>query len=307
MRRLLSTSQWLGLLVMALLIGTVLLFVYLLPPPDTATQRDGSDSTQTAKKSRFHRQKTAYNPHSFDPNTADSITLIENGLPPYVVRSILHYRAKGGRYRQKEDMQRNYLMSDSLYQLIAPWIEIDTMPFVRHRDSIRHLYRLRRDSIRRVDSLRHDSVVRHDTLTHRYPQKKDTILELNSADSASLQMIRGIGPYIARRIIRYREQLGGYVSPEQIREIEGLRMDYPDSVIQHLRACPDSVHPIRVQHASVRQMMNHPYLNFEQARDIYRLRRRHKMRNIEDLKNVPAISEQERERLRPYLDFREQP
>ena len=49
--------------------------------------------------------------------------------------------------------------------------------------------------------------------------KKQVLVELNSADSADLVSVRGIGPFYARQIVQYRERLGGYVSKEQLLEL----------------------------------------------------------------------------------------
>ena len=71
----------------------------------------------------------------------------------------------------------------------------------------------RYDSFFLADSLWKDSV-------GRIPRaiKKDTILDLNTADTTELKWIRGIGRYIARQIVKYREELGGFYSPEQLKD-----------------------------------------------------------------------------------------
>ena len=48
---------------------------------------------------------------------------------------------------------------------------------------------------------------------------KPLVIELNSADSTALVSIRDIGPYYANKILRYREQLGGFHATRQLKEI----------------------------------------------------------------------------------------
>ena len=225
----------------------------------------------------------------FDPNTADSTTLLQLGLKRWQVRNLLKYRAAGGTYRKSSDLRRLYGMTDSMYLALEPYICIDTLRFAR-RDTIR------RDSI----PLKYKSL------------KKDTIIELNSADTLSLQCIRGIGSGIAKQIVRYREQLGGYYSAEQIRDIARLR-EYDrdtliyftfDSVLPHLTACADSIRPVPVNHSSVQRLQHHPYLRFEQAKALYTLRRnRFKLKSIDELRSLPEFTEQDLERLKWYLSF----
>ncbi len=142
--------------------------------------------------------------------------------------------------------------------------------------------------------------------------KRDTIIELNSADTADLQYIRGVGRGVAMQIVRYRGQLGGYYSPEQIREIERLQ-EYNrdtmvrfcfDSVLPHLTVCTDSIRRIPVNHSSVQRLQRHPYLRFEQAEALYTLRRnRFRLRSIDDMRTLPEFTEQDLLRLQWYLSF----
>lgn len=239
---------------------------------------------------------------AFDPNTADSLTLIELGLRPWQVRNMMKYRAKGGRYRKAEDFSKLYGLTDSAFAALRPYIRIDSTAWVARRDSLR-LLKHERDSLKHVaDSLRRDSIY----AARGYRMKKDTIIELNNTDTVALQYIRGIGPAVARHIVRYGQQLGGYVSPEQIREIQALR-DYKvpfDSVIPHLTAERDSVLRMRVNYIGVERMQRHPYLSFTQAKAIYELRRnKFYLKSIDELRSLPCLTEEDIKRLEPYLSF----
>ena len=60
----------------------------------------------------------------FDPNTADSTTLLRLGLQPWQVRSIYKYRSRGGRFRVKEDFARLYGLTLEKYRQLEPYITI---------------------------------------------------------------------------------------------------------------------------------------------------------------------------------------
>lgn len=59
-----------------------------------------------------------------------------------------------------------------------------------------------------------------------YPQAEKwpqgTVVELNSADTTALKMVPGIGSVFAKRIIKYRDLLGGFYSVEQLGEVYGI-------------------------------------------------------------------------------------
>ncbi|MCR4663842.1 MAG: helix-hairpin-helix domain-containing protein, partial [Paludibacteraceae bacterium] len=147
--------------------------------------------------------------------------------------------------------------------------------------------------------LRHDSLLKAGII-HR---KADTVIEINTADTNSLQYIRGIGKYSAVQIIRYRQQLGGYHSLEQLREIDNLDYMAWDSVMPHLRIDTTLISKINVQTASVERLMHHPYISFTQAKKLYEKRRRNiRLKDMDEL--VPAVfTNEEAGRIKPYLDF----
>lgn len=217
----------------------------------------------------------------FDPNTADSITLITKGIPRWMVRMMLNYRRKGGLYKSVEDMKDIPYMSDSLYTQIAPYVCIDTTLFP-------------------LDTLHRHSVAQ------QWTQKQDTILELNSCDTTSLQLLRGIGAYTARQIIAYRKQLGGYVSVQQLREIKQIEPYITDTLLAHFTVCTDSIHPLSVNHSSVERLQRHPYLTFTQAKALYEHRRNnYRLYSIDALLQLEEFSEKDIQRLTPYLSFAE--
>lgn len=215
----------------------------------------------------------------FDPNTADSTTLVHLGLRPWMARSVVHYREKGGHYRKAEDFRKAYGMTDSLYQVLLPYITIaeaaDNLPSAT-----------------------------------RYPQKKDTLLNLNTADTTELKLLRGIGSYTARKIVEYRKQLGGYASTEQLREITPA-INNLDSILPHLWARADDVKKLYINRMSVDAMNRHKYLSFDQAKAIFEYRlKKGAIRSEETLLQIrmnkkQVITDKDLERLRPYISYDE--
>ena len=61
---------------------------------------------------------------SFDPNVDDYTTLRQKGLPQDVAVGIIRWRSYGKVYRIKEDLALVTGMTDSLYEVLAPYITI---------------------------------------------------------------------------------------------------------------------------------------------------------------------------------------
>lgn len=61
---------------------------------------------------------------SFDPNKADSSSLVRLGIPQRVVRNILNYRKKGGVFRQSDDLAEIYGMEPELFERLKPYVRM---------------------------------------------------------------------------------------------------------------------------------------------------------------------------------------
>ncbi len=302
---LLTREQWLGVAILvALAVGTVVV-LHFFHKPQPAIDVAVTDSTKTAFAAHQARQDSLHKAQwrrqykrdtiaivlqPFDPNTADSSTLVHVGLKPWQARNMLKYRAKGGKYRKAEDMRRLYGMTDSLYRVLEPYIRIA-------------------EETVRGDSVRQDSVPRY------VSTKRDTVLNLRTADTTELKMIRGIGSYTAREIVRYRAQLGGFVSTEQLLDIQAVRRaiayrqetdstNTRDSLLCHFVLDSVAVKTLPVNKLRVEQLQRHPYLRFAQAKALYELRRRRiHIDSAEELRQLDCFTEEELQRLLPYLSF----
>ena len=294
---LLTGEQWLGLLVLGVIIAGTMVGMKYLQPADEPTilvedsvktdfkdYQTKQDSLYKAKwKKTYKRDTIAIRMQMFDPNTVDSMTLLHLGFKPWQAKNMLKYRAKGGKYRKKEDLKKLYGMTDSMYLALTPYIYI--------KDSIV------------VDSARIDSV-RTDSLPKWKSTKKDTILNLRTADTTELKLIRGIGSYRAKMIVRYREQLGGYAQVEQIMEARGMDKVIADSILPHFYIDSVVVNKIPINHIRPEVLQRHPYLNFEQAKAIYEYRRKHiRIKSAEELKKIKGLSPTDIEKILIYLDF----
>lgn len=60
----------------------------------------------------------------FDPNTISVDDLCRLGFSPKQAQSIDNYRKKGGRFRRKTDFAKSFVVSDSIYRRLEPYIEI---------------------------------------------------------------------------------------------------------------------------------------------------------------------------------------
>ena len=242
----------------------------------------------------------------FDPNTADSTTLLRLGLAPWQVRAVYRYRAKHGRYHVPEDFMRLPGMTNGLWQRLKPMVQIaEEFRYVTPPAPSRPAREAAAPgSTPPADTAQTTSgnpmPARRDSLPRQEKLAAGEVVDINTADTTLLKKIPGIASRRAARIVRYRQQLGGFVSTEQVMEATEL----PDSVMLWMTVVPGEVQKIAINAWSVQRLMRHPYLNFYQAKDIQEYRRNHgDLHSVEELSQLEHFRPTDIDRLRPYVAF----
>ena len=130
-------------------------------------------------------------------------------------------------------------------------------------------------------------------------------LELNTADSAALVALRGIGPYYARKILDYRERLGGFVDAAQLLEIDGLDADRLAGFSEDVTVDAKKIRKIDLWHASDTVLARHPYIGAKGARSVLRYRQLYDSARwtLPDLAKERALSPENIEKLKKYIEI----
>lgn len=226
----------------------------------------------------------------FDPNTADSTQLLRLGLAPWMVRNIYRYRAKGGVFRQKSDFARVYGLTRGQYRALEPYIVIgsDYQPAYSEaaKDKPAKGYA--------------DSAQSHRQYNYQQKLREGESVSLNTADTSALKRIPGIGSYFARRIVSYRERLGGFDRAEQLLEIEG----FPERALRYIKVDVGGISKLHVNKMTLSQLRRHPYINYYQAKSIVDYRRLHgPLHSLGQLHLLNEFTGDDLKRLEPYVDF----
>lgn len=206
----------------------------------------------------------------------------------------------GGVYQCKEDFAYVYGLTVKDYKRLEPYIRIgaDYLP----ASSLAEV-RNRKRGYERSSRYASDNGENAPNVEHKAYTPKIRIgehIEINSADTTELMKIPGIGSYYSRQIVRYRNQLGGFVSKEQLLEIE----DFPEEAVKYISIDESNIRRLRINQLTLSQLKRHPYLNYYQARAISDYRRlRGNIRSISELKLMKEFSSHDIERISPYIEY----
>lgn len=129
------------------------------------------------------------------------------------------------------------------------------------------------------------------------PQTK---IELNSVDSNTLVKIRGIGPYYASKIIRYRKQLGGFYSVNQLKELKMKYFNVDSNA--HLFSVTSNLIQVRdLDTMSFKSLVHHPYLEYEDVQMIFEAKRKYGHLTYDTLEIHGVLTIFKLKKIKPYF------
>lgn len=217
-------------------------------------------------------------PFLFDPNVLDKKGWVKLGFTEKQAAGILKFREKGGTFRTKEDVKKLYVVDAEIYSLLEPYIQLPE----------------KTEQPAKAEAGKSEKPVSRKSESYR--------VELNGADSASLVKVRGIGPAFARRIIRYRDKLGGFSDIGQLQDVYGMDSARFNLIEEYLYTNADLIKKINVNSASLDELRSHPFIDYYIAKAIVDKRiQKGAFDDLNELKEIPLIHESLFLKLSPYL------
>jgi DNA uptake protein ComE-like DNA-binding protein len=145
-----------------------------------------------------------------------------------------------------------------------------------------------------------DSVPRR---TYSKPFERSREVELNTADTIELRGLPAIGPWLARKIVEYRERLGGFYYPDQLLEVYRLTPGKLDTIWPYLRIDTTAVRKVDINRIPVEDLLKHPYLSRSQAKGLIAYREKHgPFNSLSDLKKCLLIDDKTFEKMHIYIE-----
>ncbi len=231
----------------------------------------GNNNDSTINSFSLKAEYFTFNPNGLAPDDWKRL-----GLNDKQIHTIKNYEAKGGQFRTKEDVKKMYCIPAEQYSQLEPYIQVPS-------GEVHNVKKFPDNNLRTPNSgLR-------------------TLIELNSADSAYLTTIKGIGGFYAKAIIKYRQELGGFVSIEQLMEVWKFDKEKFDAIKNYLIVDETEIRKININTCTAAQL-KHPYISWNMANAIVNYRNKHgKYKNLEEIKKTDLVDDETFRKLVYYL------
>lgn len=218
---------------------------------------------------RAHHSKNQGNSRlilfSFNPNTASENHFKRLGFKEWQIKNIIKFRQAGGVFRVKSDMKRLYGLSAARYLELEPFIDLP--------DQITSL-------------------------------KKESMLPINQLDSSHWFQSKLLPESLMKRIWKYKQRLGGFVSHDQWREIWGINDQQCNILKRLVHIDPEMVSKIKVNQCSARELAAHPYVDNRLAQRIVNYRSQHgSFTEIKEMSKSVLMPDSLIPKIAPYLSW----
>ena len=294
-----SLSERRAIYVLLVLIAVLVVAIVWTPAPEVQSVNVVAEADSLVLSRKYNEERKSFTKKEriqeevsivltpFDPNLADSIEFLRLGLPSYVIKNVIKYRQKGGRFSTPESFARIYGLTEAKFKELQPYIYISE-EFIKKPNRKKSAQELPKRE-ERVDSLQKP---------FKYPE--GTLVDVNTADTTELKKIPGIGGGIARRIVAYRNRLGGFYTLEQLDEVEFVTAD----LLKWFKLEGDSVRKLPINRVGLDKLRAHPYINFYQAKVIVEYRRKKgEIKSLSQLALYEEFTEKDFKRLSAYISF----
>jgi len=225
------------------------------------------------KKKKHHQEKKNYF-FVFDPNTISEKDAIELGFSKKTALTLIKFREKGGKFYIKEDLKKLYGISNEFFESIKDYVIIEAKLSVKN------------DTLKKFKNIKFQPI------------------ELNEIDSVQLVKLPKIGPFTTKKILKFRNSLGGFYDIGQLKEVYGMNDSLFNYLVGNTFVEPNKIKPIQINNVSYNELKKHPYIDHIIASTIVAYREKHgKYRQLNDLLSIGTISESKLATLRYYFSF----
>lgn len=243
-----------------------------------AEQQENNNSYYQSRNQKNYQQ--AYKPMQFDPNLVNKNKLASMGFNSSQIKNLMNFRKSGGKFYQKEDFLKLYTIDTMAFNLFKPFITIPEK------------------DINITNTAENSS--------EKTKKKHITIpLEINSCTKAELITKLQIPDYLADRVIKYRNLLGGFNDYSQFSEIYGFNPQKIDTNRIKIHFDQDRIEKINLNNGEFKEIISHPYIDKYTTNAILEYRKFMKtITSLDELKENNVLTDDDIKKIKPYVTLK---
>ncbi len=224
------------------------------------------------------------NQFKFNPNYMDDHKAYQLGMSVSEIDRLIAFRNTNSYISSAEEFQRVTLVSDSLLKAIQPYF--------RFPEGSTFNDKFEKNSEKDIQK-RHLSVV----------PIKEANLDLNKATADELKRVYGVGEVLSKRIVKFRNALGGFLVEEQLLDVYGLKPEVVDRIIRRYKVIEQpSINKIRLNSATADELAKLLYINRKLAAKIIAYRENSgSFDSLNELTKIAGFPEDKIDRIKLYL------
>ena len=216
--------------------------------------------------------------HPFNPNFITDFKGYKLGMSSEEIDRLLDYRKQNKWINSKEDFKKVTKVSDSFLDQISSYFKFPdwiSNPKPKYSDWIKG-----------------------------FKEKTfDQKIDLNSATQLELKKVNGIGEALSKRIIDYRDKLGGFTNDIQLYEVYGLDYQLTVKVRNDFTVkTPKEIIKMNLNKISASDIATVPGISFELAKRIWEFRiLNERIVDFIELKKIEGLTERKLQGIQLYL------
>lgn len=255
----------------------------------TDSARQAQDPVYTTVSSSGNATKKQSELFNFDPNNLPEKDWKRIGLSNKQIQTIKNYESKGGKFRSKDDVKKMYCIKADLYSSIEPYIQITDSKLEESRREGKITAVFKNGKVENAIDLKTSKT------------ESFIVVELNTADSAKLTTIKGVGPFYAKNIIKYRNSIGGFIVKEQLLEIWKFDQEKLNAIEKYIDIDPAKIKKLNINTCEASELKN-AYIKWNVANAIVNYRKNHgKYKTVDDIKKTDLVDDETYRKIAPYL------
>ena len=216
----------------------------------------------------------------FNPNFLTDFKGYTLGMSTEEIDRLLAFRKENKWINSVEDFKKVTKVSDSLLNKISPYFKFP-------------------DWVTNPKS-------KNKYVKKRFKEKKFTQkIDLNLATQDQLEAVNGIGKAFSKRIIDYRNKLGGFTNDIQLYQVYGLDFQVANSILKEFTVkTPKEIIKMNLNSISASDIATIPGISFDLAKRIWEYRiLNERIKSFSELEHIEGLTKRKLQGIQLYLEL----